>query len=231
MRLLSFKIKLFLCFKCVLFDFPFAEEWHRKFTSAEVQSRFDQVDAALMTLEVVQAEKQIDLVVLQHGKRALDRLIAPDQVHVCQVDSAKNFRLPDTNRHPSKPGIKLVEQIALLGTLFTDNRALGATVDESLHWVAVHLRVDVEHGDITEELRVVLHGLLVVSADHLLPDLFFDHFLRFHIVRVRVSHLHLALLLSLLLGHDFFEPICDQFFNLGMVSRIQRREKLGVAAL
>ena len=196
-----------------------------------MQSRLDQVDAALVTLQVVQAEKQINFVVLKHCKRALNRLIAPDQMHVCQVDSTKNFRLPDTNRHPSKPSIKLVEQVALLGTLFADNRALGATVHEGLHWVTVHLRVNVEHGDIAEELRVVLHGLFVVSANHLLPNLLFDHLLGLHVVRIRVSHLHLALLLSLLFGHDFFEPLCNQFFNLGVISGLQRREKLGITAL
>ena len=218
MRPLPFKIKLLFGFKCVLFDFTFTEEWHGEFAPTEVQSRLDQVNAALMSLEVVQTEQQINLVVFEHGERALDGLIASDQVHICQVNSAQDLRLAHTDSHSRKPSIKLVKQIALLGTLLADNRALGATVHEGLHRVTIDLRVDVEHRDIAEKLGVVLHGLLVVRANHLLPNLFLDHLLRLNIVRIGVPHLHLALLLGLLFRHDLFKSLRDQFFNLGVVA-------------
>ena len=127
-----------------------------------MQSRLDQVDAALVTLEVVQSEQEVDLVVLEHGEGALDGLTAPKKLHIGQMDTTKNLRLTNTDCHSCKSCIKLVKHVALLRTLLADNSTLCATIDESLDRVAVHLGIDVEHSDVAKELWVVLHGCLVV---------------------------------------------------------------------
>ena len=44
----------------------------------EVQLALDQVDAALVALQVVQTEQKINFVVLENGEAALDGLVAVD---------------------------------------------------------------------------------------------------------------------------------------------------------
>lgn len=184
-----------------------------------------------MALQVVKSEEQVNLVVLEHRERALDRLPAALEVHVGSVYSSQNLRLTHADGHTCKPRVKLVQQVALLGALLADDCALGSAVYEGLDWVSVDSRVDVQHGDVAEKLWVVLHGLLILCADHLLPNLLFDHFLSFDVVRVRVPHLHLALLLSLLPLHDFLESVCHDFLDLLIVIRVECGEKLGVTPL
>ena len=224
MRLLPFQLELFLSLECILLDLSLAQEGHREFTSIEVQSRLDKVDAALVSFEVVKAEKQIDFVILKHGERALDCLATAEELHVSEVHAAQDLRLAHTDGHTCKPCIKLVKHVALLCALLADDCALGAAIDESLYWVSVDLRVDVQHRHIAEELRVVLHGCLIIRTNHLLTNFLLNHFLSVDIVWVRVSHLHLALLLSFLLLHDFFESISDYLLHLLVVARLKSRK-------
>ena len=78
------------------------------------------------------------------------------------MNSTENLRLTNTDSHSGEPRIELVQHIALLCTVPTNNRALGAAVNESLYWVTIHLSVNIQHSDISKELRVVLHGCLIV---------------------------------------------------------------------
>lgn len=133
------------------------------------------------------------------------------------MDAAQDFRLADANCHTGEPRVKLVKHVALLSTSLGDDRALSSTVNEGLHWVSIHLGVDVEHGDVAKELGVVLHRGLVVGLDHLLPDFFFNHLLGLDVVWVCVSQLDLALLLCLLSLHNFLESVVDDFLDLGDV--------------
>lgn len=77
MRLLALQHEVFLVFKSVLLDFAIGEEGYGEFTSVEVQSVLDQINAALVPLQVVQPKQQVYFVVFQHSKRALDRLATP----------------------------------------------------------------------------------------------------------------------------------------------------------
>ena len=147
------------------------------------------------------------------------------------MHSAQNLGLSHADGHASESSIQLVEQVALLSAPFRDDRALRSTIDECLDGVAVHFGVNVKHRDVSEELRIVLHGCLVVSLDHLLADLFLNHLLRLDVVWVGVAKLHLALLLRFLAGHHLFHAFSDDLLDLVDVVCLEGLAKLTVAVL
>ena len=182
-----------------------------------MKSVLNQIDAALMSLKVVKAEKQVDLVVFEHCQGNLNHLVTSKKFHVCEMHSTKDFRRANTDGHACKSSVQLVQDSTLFSTSLTNNRALGTTIDESLDRRTVDLSIDIEHGDIAEEFWIVLHCLLVVILNHLLANIFFDQFLSFSVVRVSVTESDLALLLSFLLGHDFLQSVSDQTLDLIIV--------------
>ena len=170
-----------------------------------------------MPLQVVKTEQQINLIILEHRQGNLNCLPASQELHIGQVDTAEDFRLTYTDSHTCKSRVQLVEQVALLSALFADDRALGTTIDKSLNRLPIDLGVDVEHGNVAKELRVILHCGLVIRTNHLLSNLLFYQLLCLYVIRVRIAHLHLTLLLGLLLRHDFFEPLGHKLFDLLVV--------------
>ena len=106
-----------------------------------------------------------------------------------------------------------MKDIALFGTSLADNRTLGSRVDKGLYGVTIDRRVDVEHGDVAKELRVVLEGVLIVSLDHLFPDLLFNHLLCFNVIGVSIPQTDLSFLLRLLLVHHFLETIGNNLLD------------------
>ena len=129
------------------------------------------------------------------------------------MDASKDARLAHADSHACETSVELVKDVAFLGTVSTNNCALSSRVDKSLDWVAIDRSIDVEHGDVAKELRVVLERVLVVSLDHLFPDLLLNHLLRLGVVRICISETYLPLLLGLLLVHDFFEAIANNLLN------------------
>ena len=68
MRSLSLNHQTLLIFERIPLDFTFGQEWYIELSPIEVESMFDQVDAALVPLEVVKAEQEIYLVVFEDGE-------------------------------------------------------------------------------------------------------------------------------------------------------------------
>ena len=134
-------------------------------------------------------------------------------MHVGKMDAPQDAGLANTDCHASESGVELVEDVALLGALLADDGALSAGIDECLHWVAIDSGVDVEHGYVSEELRVVLNRVFIVSLDHLLADFLLNHLLSFDIVRVGIAESNLTLLLGLLFVHDLLESVSDNFLD------------------
>ena len=230
-RTLSLEKQLLLSLKLVRFYVTLGKERYRKLAAIKVKTTLDQVDAALMPLQVIQSKQQVNLVVLKHCETALYRLLAADQEHVGEVDSAEDPRLADSDGHPCKPSVELMEDVALLRTLLAYNRALSSRIDESLNRMSINRGVDVEHGHVTEELGVVFERAFVVSLYHLLANFFLDHFLSLGVIWVGISQPHLTLLLGFLLIHDFFEPVCDDLLDLSVVVTTECIEEDFVAVL
>ena len=67
-----------------------------------------EVDAALVSLKVVQPEKQVDFVVLEHSEWALDCLFAFFKNHISTMHAAQDTRRADTYSHACKSSVQLV---------------------------------------------------------------------------------------------------------------------------
>ena len=66
-----------------------------------------EVDAALVSLQVIQAEEQIDFVVFKHRERTLNCVawstwVLVLDVHVTKMDSPKDLGTSNTDCHASK---------------------------------------------------------------------------------------------------------------------------------
>jgi len=138
------------------------------------------------------------------------------------MDSSQNFGTSYTDCHASESRVQQMHQVALFRTPLADDCALSTTIYECLHWVTVHLHLDVEHGDVSEEFRVVLHGVLVVLLNHVLADFFFDSPLRLSIIRVSVSQPCKSCLLSSLLFKYLFHTFTDYLLCLLIVTCLKR---------
>lgn len=88
-RFLPLHELLLLLFKFVLVDLSFGEEWNRYLSISQVQLTSHEINAALMTLQVVQPKQEINLVVLQHCK-GTHKLLAQD-LHISSMHSTQNL--------------------------------------------------------------------------------------------------------------------------------------------
>jgi hypothetical protein len=107
-----------------------------------------------------------------------------------------------------------VHDVAGLSAFLAYDSRLGTAVDEGLDGMSVDLDVDVEHGDVSKQLRCLVHCLHVVLLNHRLSDFFFDHLLSLNIVGVCVVKLHNALLLCPLLRHHLLHSFSYNLLNL-----------------
>lgn len=107
-----------------------------------------------------------------------------------------------------------MHDVAGLSAFLANDSRLGTAVDESLDRMSVDFDVDVEHCDVSKQLRCLLHRLHVVLLNHRLSNFFFDHLLSLNIVGVCVVKLHDALLLSPLLGHHLLHSFSYNLLNL-----------------
>ena len=86
------------------------QEWNWEFASCEVKSAFNEVDAALMPLKIVQSEQKIDFVVFKHSEWTLDSVtctsILAFNAHVREMDSSQNSGTTDTDGHASESRVE-----------------------------------------------------------------------------------------------------------------------------
>mmetsp|Transcript_18962 Transcript_18962/g.29088 ORF Transcript_18962/g.29088 Transcript_18962/m.29088 type:complete len:240 (+) Transcript_18962:531-1250(+) len=85
----------------------------------------------------------------------------------------------------------------------------------------VDLDVDVEHGDLAEELGELLLGEHVVLLDQVFPDVFFDLFLGLHVVGVGVHQASLPFLLFLLRFLLLLHLLANESFNGSEVALLE----------
>ena len=154
-----------------------------------MESLVYQIDAALVSFQVVEPKQQIDFVVFKHSERALDRVFLTaglNHLHFCQMDAAQNSAGANADGHACEPGIQQSQDVASLGAVPAHDRGLGSRVDEGLHRGAVYFCLYVEHGDAPEEFRAVFNRSLIVVFDHVFPDELFNLLLGFHVVGRRI---------------------------------------------
>ena len=114
-----------------------------------------------------------------------------------------------------------MHHVALFSAPLTNDRALGATVDERLDWLSVDLYLNVQHCYMTEELWIVLHRILIILLNHVFANFLLNHFLGFYIVRVSVLKLGKSFLLCSPLFKHRFHSLTDDFFNFLVIARLK----------
>ena len=96
--------------------------------------------------------------------------------------------------------------------------------------MTIYFRVNVEHGHISKELRIVLQSHLILLIDHLLSDFFFNHPLGFFVIRISITQSHLALLLGLLLIHLSLHSFTNELLYGLIISRLKSCKQFMIAS-
>lgn len=78
-----------------------------------------------------------------------------DYLKISDMHTTQNPAGANADGHASKPGVKQMHNIALLGTFFWDDGGLGARVYESLNGMPIHRCFDVKHSDSPKEFWAV----------------------------------------------------------------------------
>ena len=99
-----------------------------------------------------------------------------------------------------EPLVDQMQQLASLGTGAAHDGTLRTGVDEGLQWMAIDLRVDVQHEDPAHALGILLHHLVILIVHILLPLLLTKILLGLDVVGVGLQSLAHVALLGLGLG-------------------------------
>jgi hypothetical protein len=199
----------------VFLDLALGQERHGNLPISHVKHVLNQIDAAVMPLQVVESKQELNLIVFQNGQR--EGIFLSQDLHLSRVDSSEDLTRADTHGHSGEALIYQACQTDSLGQPPTYDGALSPTVDEGLNIMAIELAVDVKHGDLTEKLWEILLDHIVLFIYHILTYVFFDLFLGLNIVRVSVHepiHLFHLLLLSV---HLVFESSANNLSQLNII--------------
>jgi len=105
-----------LLLEVLLLDLALPEERDADLAVLDVELAADEVNAALVSLQIVEPEEQVHLVVLEHSEAALEE-DAPN-LHICQVYPSENLALTHSNGHTRKSGVQKMHDVALISALF-----------------------------------------------------------------------------------------------------------------
>jgi hypothetical protein len=195
-------------------------ERHWEAALVNVELRVDQVNAALMSLQIIKAEEEIDATLLKHSEWNLQTVlfvVCADYFEVDHVDTSKNLAGSNTLGNACEPGVQQVHDPTPLSTVLANDSRLGTWIYECLDSFAIDFGVNVEHIDLPEEFWTVLECRLVVWFNQAFTNLFFDSFLGLCVVGVRILQLKNALSLFSLLVHHVLEALFDQFVQILLV--------------
>jgi hypothetical protein len=166
--------------------FSFCQESRGRSSRANNQLIGLQIDAALVALQEIQAQQDIHRLIFQDRKagRDEDRFDA----HINDVNFPDDFLGANSLSDPTPTSIDQVGNVAFFGGLEAHDRLLGTGIHERFERGPIHFAINVEHGYTGEDFWGVFYGVLHVSLDVFLLDLFFDHALGFWVEGVGGQH-------------------------------------------
>jgi len=66
MRFLPFQVQILLLLELVFLNLTFIKEGYGELSTVEMQAALDQVNTALVSLQIIQTKQQVDLVIFKH---------------------------------------------------------------------------------------------------------------------------------------------------------------------